>query len=85
MGDVFPVWGTCLGFEQLTYLTSGKVELSHTNTSSAALPLNFTEGNEVQRVQLVKPRRKFSGDIFAFGSSSSKAGSERKMLSLELP
>uniref|UniRef100_A0A8C7WWD0 folate gamma-glutamyl hydrolase n=1 Tax=Oryzias sinensis TaxID=183150 RepID=A0A8C7WWD0_9TELE len=50
MGDVFPVWGTCLGFEQLTYLTSGKVELSHTNTSSAALPLNFTEDAKRSRM-----------------------------------
>lgn len=46
-GDFFPVWGTCLGFEELTFLTSGKMLLSHTNTSAAALPLNFTEGNEV--------------------------------------
>ncbi|KAM9713210.1 gamma-glutamyl hydrolase [Menidia menidia] len=42
-GDHFPVWGTCLGFEQLVYLTSGKFSLSHTNTSGVALPLNFTE------------------------------------------
>ncbi|XP_015225648.1 PREDICTED: gamma-glutamyl hydrolase [Cyprinodon variegatus] len=42
-GDYFPVWGTCLGFEQLMYLTSGKSLLSFTNTSGIALPLNFTE------------------------------------------
>ncbi|XP_047424390.1 gamma-glutamyl hydrolase [Mugil cephalus] len=41
-GDYFPVWGTCLGFEQLAYLTSGKSLLTHTNTSGVALPLNFT-------------------------------------------
>ncbi|XP_043100031.1 gamma-glutamyl hydrolase [Puntigrus tetrazona] len=41
-GDYFPVWGTCLGFELLTLLTSGKLLLSHTNTSGIALPLNFT-------------------------------------------
>uniref|UniRef100_W5LDG2 folate gamma-glutamyl hydrolase n=2 Tax=Astyanax mexicanus TaxID=7994 RepID=W5LDG2_ASTMX len=41
-GDYFPVWGTCLGFEQLTLLTSEKLLLSHTNTSGVALPLNFT-------------------------------------------
>ncbi|KAL1006450.1 hypothetical protein UPYG_G00072570 [Umbra pygmaea] len=41
-GDYFPVWGTCLGFEELTYLTSGKMLLSHTNTSGVALPLIFT-------------------------------------------
>lgn len=44
-GDYFPVWGTCLGFEQLTYLTSGKNLLSYTNTSGVALPLRFTAGN----------------------------------------
>ncbi|XP_070842237.1 gamma-glutamyl hydrolase [Chaetodon trifascialis] len=42
-GDYFPVWGTCLGFEQLTYLTSGKSILSYTNTSGVPLPLNFTD------------------------------------------
>ncbi|XP_072234829.1 gamma-glutamyl hydrolase [Leuresthes tenuis] len=52
-GDYFPVWGTCLGFEQLTYLTSGKLSLSHTNTSGVALPLNFTED--------VKGSRMFKG------------------------
>ncbi|XP_054915372.1 gamma-glutamyl hydrolase [Poeciliopsis prolifica] len=41
-GDYFPVWGTCLGFEQLMYLTSENTQLSHTNTSGVALPLNFT-------------------------------------------
>ncbi|XP_038587894.1 gamma-glutamyl hydrolase [Micropterus salmoides] len=42
-GDYFPVWGTCLGFEQLTYLTSRKTVLSNTNTSGVPLPLNFTD------------------------------------------
>lgn len=42
-GDYFPVWGTCLGFEQLIYLTSGKTQLSSTNTNGVALPLNFTQ------------------------------------------
>lgn len=49
-GDYFPVWGTCLGFEQLTYLTSGKSTLSHTNTSGVALPLNFTDEIEDSRM-----------------------------------
>lgn len=43
-GDYFPVWGTCLGFEQLTYFTSGKTVLSYTNTSGVPLPLDFTNG-----------------------------------------
>ncbi|XP_053268705.1 gamma-glutamyl hydrolase [Pleuronectes platessa] len=41
-GDYFPVWGTCLGFEQLMYLTSGKSLLTHTDTSGVSLPLDFT-------------------------------------------
>ncbi|XP_042255871.1 gamma-glutamyl hydrolase [Thunnus thynnus] len=51
-GDYFPVWGTCLGFEQLTYLTSGKTLLTRTNTTSVALPLNFT--NETKESRLFK-------------------------------
>ncbi|KAM3592932.1 uncharacterized protein V6R79_001958 [Siganus canaliculatus] len=42
-GDYFPIWGTCLGFEQLMYLTSGDSVLSHTNTSGVLLPLKFTD------------------------------------------
>ncbi|XP_051531684.1 gamma-glutamyl hydrolase isoform X2 [Myxocyprinus asiaticus] len=41
--DYFPVWGTCLGFELLTLLTSGELLLSLTNTSGVALPLDFTD------------------------------------------
>uniref|UniRef100_A0A9J7YKP4 folate gamma-glutamyl hydrolase n=2 Tax=Cyprinus carpio TaxID=7962 RepID=A0A9J7YKP4_CYPCA len=46
-GDYFPIWGTCLGFELLTFLTSGKLLLSRTNTSGIALPLNFTDGKAI--------------------------------------
>lgn len=42
-GDYFPVWGTCLGFEVLSYLTSGELLLTDTNTTGIKLPLNFTE------------------------------------------
>ncbi|XP_042366323.1 gamma-glutamyl hydrolase [Plectropomus leopardus] len=42
-GDYFPVWGTCLGYEQLAVLTSGKNVLSRTNTSDVSLPLVFTK------------------------------------------
>ncbi|XP_019610128.2 gamma-glutamyl hydrolase [Rhinolophus sinicus] len=41
-GDYFPVWGTCLGFEELSYLISGKVLLTNTNTDGITMPLNFT-------------------------------------------
>lgn len=42
-GDYFPVWGTCLGFEELSYLVSGESLLTHTNTEGITMPLNFTE------------------------------------------
>ncbi|XP_067305641.1 gamma-glutamyl hydrolase [Pseudorasbora parva] len=42
-GDYFPIWGTCLGFEQLTLLTGGELLLSQTNTSGVALQLDFTD------------------------------------------
>lgn len=43
-GDYFPVWGTCLGFEQLLVITSGENLLCRTNTSGISLPLEFTPG-----------------------------------------
>lgn len=41
-GDYFPLWGTCLGFEELAVLTSGRWALTRTNTSAVSLPLNLT-------------------------------------------
>ncbi|MEE6463890.1 hypothetical protein FKM82_006091 [Ascaphus truei] len=41
-GNYFPIWGTCLGFEELTYLTSGEIVLTMTNTEDISIPLNFT-------------------------------------------
>ncbi|XP_039924273.1 gamma-glutamyl hydrolase [Hirundo rustica] len=41
-GDYFPIWGTCLGHEELTYLTSGEILLVRTKTNGFSLPLNFT-------------------------------------------
>lgn len=38
------MWGTCLGFEELTYLTLGELALVKNDMRDAALPLNFTEG-----------------------------------------
>ncbi|XP_057680838.1 gamma-glutamyl hydrolase [Corythoichthys intestinalis] len=42
-GDYFPIWGTCLGMEQLLLLTNGISLLTRTNTSGVSLPLNFTK------------------------------------------
>ncbi|KAM6215929.1 gamma-glutamyl hydrolase [Rhynchocyon petersi] len=41
-GDYFPVWGTCLGFEELTVLVSDMLLLTSTDTENMSLPLNFT-------------------------------------------
>ncbi|XP_075272191.1 gamma-glutamyl hydrolase isoform X2 [Opisthocomus hoazin] len=49
-GDYFPVWGTCLGHEELTYLTSGEVLLVNTKTDGFALPLNFTSAAKNSRL-----------------------------------
>lgn len=44
VGDFFPIWGTCQGFQQLTVLTAKKNVLTLTDTSAVALPLTFTPG-----------------------------------------
>ncbi|KAJ4925097.1 hypothetical protein JOQ06_017835 [Pogonophryne albipinna] len=49
-GDYFPVWGTCLGYEQLTVLTSGKKLLTRTNTNGMSLPLLFTKEAKQSRM-----------------------------------
>lgn len=43
------MWGTCLGFEELTYLTLGKSVLVKNDMGDAALPLNFTDGQTYRR------------------------------------
>lgn len=57
------MWGTCLGFEQLTLLTSGKSLLSRTNTSGVALPFNFTKGELLKIINLHKTLFKFKGAL----------------------
>ncbi|XP_065607996.1 gamma-glutamyl hydrolase [Cyrtonyx montezumae] len=49
-GDYFPVWGTCLGHELLTYLTSGENLLVNTKTNGFSLPLNFTSAAKYSRL-----------------------------------
>ena len=44
-GDFFPIFGICLGYELLTVLQSGKLEiLTSCNSSDQALKLNFLPG-----------------------------------------
>ncbi|XP_068566330.1 gamma-glutamyl hydrolase [Cebidichthys violaceus] len=49
-GDYFPVWGTCLGFQQLFYFASVKTTLTYTNTSSMTLPMCFTNETKGSRM-----------------------------------
>ncbi|KAB0400754.1 hypothetical protein E2I00_018349, partial [Balaenoptera physalus] len=49
-GDYFPTWGTCLGFEELTYLVSGESLLTLTDTVGIKMPLNFTRGPSQSRM-----------------------------------
>ncbi|XP_061455873.1 alpha-tocopherol transfer protein isoform X3 [Rhineura floridana] len=49
-GDYFPVWGTCLGHQLLSVLTSGEDLLTWTNTDGFALPLNFTQDTKGGRM-----------------------------------
>lgn len=49
-GDYFPVWGTCLGFEELSYLISGELLLTLTKTDGITMPLNFTKAASQSRM-----------------------------------
>lgn len=42
-GDYFPLWGTCLGFELLSYLAINKNMLKRCSVYDVALPLNKTK------------------------------------------
>ncbi|XP_023694234.1 gamma-glutamyl hydrolase [Paramormyrops kingsleyae] len=43
MGNYFPLWGTCMGFQLLTVMVAGENLLSNTTAENLALPLNLTE------------------------------------------
>lgn len=50
-GDYFPIWGTCLGFEQLLVLAAEKNILDHCyGTSDVALSIMFYDGVERSRL-----------------------------------
>ncbi|XP_072323778.1 gamma-glutamyl hydrolase isoform X1 [Scyliorhinus torazame] len=49
-GTYFPIWGTCLGFEELTVITSGRKLLINTDTSNVSLRLNFTKDAQDSRM-----------------------------------
>lgn len=44
-GDYFPIWGTCLGFELLTYLAADCIDFRcDCSGKNVALPLIFKSG-----------------------------------------
>lgn len=50
-GEYFPVWGTCLGFELLTYLAADDSEhRAHCSSTNQALPLVFKEDYKSSRL-----------------------------------
>ncbi|CAD5124476.1 DgyrCDS12757 [Dimorphilus gyrociliatus] len=40
-GDYFPIWGTCLGMEELTFLTAKKDIMTQCSSENITVPLNF--------------------------------------------
>lgn len=40
-GDYFPIWGTCLGMEELTYLTASEDLMTKCSSQNMTEPLNF--------------------------------------------
>ncbi|XP_059837809.1 gamma-glutamyl hydrolase-like [Hypanus sabinus] len=49
-GTYFPILGVCLGFEELTVLTSGQNLLVATNTKNVSLPLKFSKDAATSRM-----------------------------------
>ena len=54
--DVYPIWGTCQGFEQLAYLSNGgKDPRSPCNADIVSFALNFTSDFEKSRIGNAMP------------------------------
>lgn len=49
-GDFFPIWGTCMGMQQLSVLVAGQNLLSKTTAENVAMPLNFTADAYMSRM-----------------------------------
>ena len=50
-GDYFPLWGTCLGFELITYLSANRTEIrADCLSQTQALPLNFKDDFKSSRM-----------------------------------
>lgn len=49
-GDYFPLWGTCLGFEMLVYLSVNSYILKQCSSMNQARPLQFSKDAERSRL-----------------------------------
>ncbi|XP_063446341.1 gamma-glutamyl hydrolase-like [Mytilus trossulus] len=49
-GDYYPVWGTCLGFQELSALTAGVLVTTNASVWDKSLPLNLTEEYKESRM-----------------------------------
>ncbi|XP_046603493.1 chitobiosyldiphosphodolichol beta-mannosyltransferase-like [Neodiprion virginianus] len=50
-GDYFPIWGTCLGFELMTYVAAGGIEhRTDCSSNKQALPLEFVSDFKSSRM-----------------------------------
>ncbi|KAL7050913.1 hypothetical protein ACKWTF_004267 [Chironomus riparius] len=57
-GDYFPLWGTCLGFELITYLSANRTEIrADCSSHSQALPLEFKSSFKKSRMFKDAPDR----------------------------
>jgi len=72
-GDFYPIWGTCLGFEELSVLEAGNGDVISLNVvaTNLALPLQFTPGARKSRLFKSFPARLLKAlqvDNLAFNS-----------------
>lgn len=54
-GDYYPIWGTCMGFQLLCYVTQGDNLLKPTDSNNASWPLNFTSEAKLSRMYGTAP------------------------------
>ena len=70
-GDYFPIWGTCLGFELITYLSNNNNDLREDcKSSNEALPIKFKPGIKNRHVcanaQVCMTMMSYSFPLFFF-------------------
>ncbi|XP_070580586.1 gamma-glutamyl hydrolase-like [Ptychodera flava] len=56
-GDYFPLWGTCLGFELLIYLTAEENLMTYTNSTNIAYPVYFQKDFKTTRLFASAPEK----------------------------